>query len=104
MIWFILAIIVATIIARVTNTLNLVIAVLTTIVVLVFSWGIVRFILKSDNETEQKKAKNTILWGIVGLAALILAWGLVTVIVDYFLGPGGGPFRGIIPGKPGDIP
>ncbi|OHA00463.1 MAG: hypothetical protein A3C07_01240 [Candidatus Sungbacteria bacterium RIFCSPHIGHO2_02_FULL_47_11] len=104
MIWFILAIVVVTMIARVTNTLNLVIGVLVTFAVLVFSWGIVNLILRSDNETEQKKAKNTILWGVVGLAAMILAWGVVTVIVDYFLGPGGGPFRGIIPAQPGGIP
>lgn len=103
MIWFILGILVAVIYGAVTETLYQVIGILFVLATLVFFWGVIQFILKSDNEAERTKAKSIMTYGIVGLAVMASVWGITTILVQYFLGPGEGPTRGTIPTAPGKL-
>jgi hypothetical protein len=62
--------------------------ILITLGVLYVAWGIISFVTKS-NEEERQKAKGIILYGVIGLAAIVSLWGLVAFI-QYTLGIGGG--------------
>ncbi|TSC71201.1 MAG: hypothetical protein G01um101449_56 [Parcubacteria group bacterium Gr01-1014_49] len=54
-------------------------------------WGIYKFfILNADDEAERAKGKQFILWGIIGLAAIVSVWGLVWMAI-YIIGIGPGP-------------
>jgi len=80
------------------TTLNFVIGILFVIATLVFLWGVIQFIAKSGDEAGRAKAKGIMTWGIIGLAVMAAAWGIVTLIESYFTIPGRG-----IPRAPGTL-
>lgn len=71
------------IIRNVGRTLQTVIAVLFVIATIVFLWGVILYIAKSSPE-ERTKSKGIMLFGIIGLAVMAGAWGIVTILVNYF--------------------
>jgi len=48
---------------------------------IVFFWGLSKFVINSDNETELNKGKNYMLWGILALFILISYQTIVGLIV-----------------------
>lgn len=84
------------IITRAGQTMQLVISLLFVLATLVFLWGVVQFIARSGDEAARAKAKGIMTWGIVGLAIMAAAWGVVTLLLNYFQIPSQGS-PGIIP-------
>ncbi len=64
-------------------TLNYVIAILFVLVTVYFIWGIIQYITAAGDEEKLKKGKQHMLWGIIGMAIMGAAWGIVQIIVDY---------------------
>jgi len=79
---------VTTIINNTRDVLNLVIVVLFIIATIYFIWGVIQYIMGAGDEAAQTKAKNTIIWGVIALAAISAAWGIAQVLVNFF-GVGG---------------
>lgn len=48
------------------------------IALLVFFWGLVRYIFGAEHDKE--KAKKTMLWGVIALFVMASVWGLVTFL------------------------
>ncbi len=48
---------------------------------IIFFWGLSKFVINSDNETELKKGKNYMLWGILALFILISYRTIVGLVV-----------------------
>lgn len=48
--------------------------------ILFFIWGLAKFILKADSETERDEGKQVMKWGIVALVVILSFWGLVAII------------------------
>lgn len=67
---------------------NLVLPMLFTIGLAWFIWGVVSFIKNADNPEERKKGKQRMLWGIIGLFAMIAFLGLTSVLTNTFFGTG----------------
>lgn len=68
---------------------------------LVFLWGMAKFILKADNETEREKGKQVMLWGLIALFVMLSVWGIVHILtitffdgseLQFFLPEDGGAF------------
>lgn len=70
------------------RVLNVVIPIVITLGVIYIVWGIIQFVTKT-NEEERAKAKNAILYGIIGLFFIVSVWGVVAFI-GRTLGIGGG--------------
>jgi len=51
------------------------------IALLVFFWGLMKFIVKAGDEAEVKKGKGLMIWGVVALFVMVSIWGIV-----YFIG------------------
>lgn len=51
--------------------------------VLLFVWGVFRFI-RSDGEEEKTRGKEFMLWGIIGLFVMISIWGIVAILQSTF--------------------
>jgi len=51
------------------------------IAVLVLVIGGIRYIVAAGNETQIKAAKNTIIYALIGLVIIILAWVIVRTII-----------------------
>ena len=52
------------------------------IAVLVFFWGLVRFIFKAGDEKAKDEGKRLMIWGIIALFVMVSVWGLVKFIQD----------------------
>ena len=59
---------------------------LITLALLLFIWGLVKFIRSSGNEEDVKKGRQMMTWGIIGLFVIITIWGLVAVLQRTFSG------------------
>jgi len=84
---------------QVKATFTLVITALFVIATVLFIWGVITYIVKSDDEKARGQAKQLMLWGIIGLAVISAVWGIVNLIIIYFFGATTTP----IPRLPGDI-
>jgi len=45
-----------------------------------FIWGIVQYVINTDNETAKTKGKDFMIWGLIGLAVMFGVWGLVKIL------------------------
>jgi len=90
-----------TLIDQVKATFNLVITALFVIATIIFIWGVIKYVIKSDDEKARAQAKGLMLWGIVGLAVITAVWGVVNLILIYFFGSASEGVQGIptIPGE-----
>mgnify|MGYP001616051188 CR=1 FL=1 len=84
---------------KVGGTLNNIVGLLFIVATIVFLWGVIQFIAKAGDEAGRAKAKGIMTWGIVGLAVMVAAWGIVSLLVQYFTIPGEGIPTG--PRQPG---
>ena len=50
----------------------------------VFMWGLSKFILSAGDEKEHIEGRRYILWGIVALFVMSSAWGLVALLTQTF--------------------
>ncbi len=67
--------------------LNAVVPVLIALGVVYFVWGVITFVIASDEEAKTT-GRNRIIYGIIGLAVIIGMWGLVNVLKNTFFNVG----------------
>ncbi len=72
------------VLAIVVGIFNIVVSVIVGFALLMFLWGVAKFIGNADNETARTEGKNLMIWGIVALFVMISVWGLVAVIQETF--------------------
>jgi uncharacterized membrane protein YidH (DUF202 family) len=66
------------------NTLiNRLIPFIIALTVLVFLWGVFKFVISNDAEA-RKEARSYMVWGIVSLFIMVSVWGLVNILVRTF--------------------
>ncbi|MDO8565105.1 MAG: hypothetical protein Q7R67_00560 [bacterium] len=51
------------------------------IALLVFFWGLARFIMKAGDETAIEEGRRLMIWGVVALFVMVSVWGII-----YFIG------------------
>ncbi|MBR2543855.1 hypothetical protein IKF04_00975 [Candidatus Saccharibacteria bacterium] len=73
----------------VTSVINNVIAVLGLVCVVVMIIGGVNYMISSGDAGKVKKAKDTILYGLIGLVVCVLAYALVNFVIVGLLGNSG---------------
>ena len=50
----------------------------------VFFWGIVLFILNTDDDKKRAEGKQWMMWGVIALFVMVTLWGIVEVLVGTF--------------------
>ncbi|MFA6273180.1 MAG: hypothetical protein WC673_01665 [Candidatus Paceibacterota bacterium] len=48
--------------------------------VIVFLWGVLKFITAAGDEKKRKEGKDFIIWGLVGITIMFSIWGLVKIL------------------------
>lgn len=78
-----------------------IIPILVSIGLIVFLWGILKYVSSGDDEEKRNSGRNFMLYGVVGLFIMVSVWGLVAIINRTFgIGQGGAPSGiPIVPGK-----
>ena len=64
--------------------LNPIIVLLFAVALLVFFWGIVKFIAKNSDTTAREEGKKTMIWGIVGMFIMVAVYGIIRIILATF--------------------
>ncbi len=59
---------------------NSLIPLLLTVAVVIFLWGLVKYLFKIGGEEGSKGGLQIMLWGIVGLFVMVSIWGLVQLL------------------------
>lgn len=57
---------------------------------LVFLWGLARFIMYANNEDKKKEGKTIMVWGIVALFVMVSISGIIRILDNTFFDGGGG--------------
>ncbi|MES2023206.1 MAG: hypothetical protein V4439_00805 [Patescibacteria group bacterium] len=52
--------------------------------VVAFVWGVVKFLMSAEDETQKSQGKQFMLWGIIALAVMVSIWGLVKLLTNTF--------------------
>ena len=58
--------------------------ILISLAVVFFLYGILKYISRGDDEESQKKGKNIMIYGIIGLFVMISFWGIVNILINTF--------------------
>lgn len=77
----------AGIIAKISALFSAILPVLISFGVLYFIWGVIQYMI-ADGEEAKTKGRDTIVYGIIGLAVIVSIWGLVAIL-NQTLGLGG---------------
>ncbi len=72
---------ITTILCRIGNLLNLVIPIAVVIGLILFVWGVVTYVIGSDEEAKTK-GRDRMIYGIIGLAVIVAVWGLVNILLN----------------------
>lgn len=84
------------VITRIALVLNEIIPFLLLLGTVAFLWGMLKYITAGGDEQKTKDARNTMVYGVVGLALMVAVWGFVYLLLDFvFDNPDPAP---IIPG------
>jgi small-conductance mechanosensitive channel len=60
------------------------VALIVGLALIVFLWGIVKYIWKGEDENARKEAKQFMFWGVVGLTVMVSVWALVSMVANFF--------------------
>ncbi len=70
-------------ICTISNLFGAILPVLIAFGVLYFTWGIIQYVVAGGEEAK-KKGKDSIVYGIIGLAVIVGVWGLVNIVTTTF--------------------
>ncbi len=64
--------------------INQVIPFIIALTVLVFLWGVFKFVISGADGEARKEAQGYMIWGIIALFVMVSVWGLVNILVRSF--------------------
>ena len=79
-----LAATVTTLVGKIMDILNVVVPLLIAVAVVIFLFGVVKYITAGGDEEKRKESRNVMIYGIVGLFVMVAVWGLVNVLISTF--------------------
>jgi len=90
------------VICTIGGILNTLIPIIIVLGVVYFVWGIVQYVISSDEEAK-KTGRMRMIYGIIGLVVIVGMWGLVRIVTDTFglENQSGGLETPCVPGTPG---
>ena len=64
------------------NALNVLLVAVFVLALVVFAWGVVKYLTAAGDAAKLKLARPFLWWGIIGLFVLASVWGLIKFIAD----------------------
>ena len=75
-----------TIVQNIVSLINLTVGVLLALAVVIFFWGLVRFISESSDTHAHTEGKERIIWSLIALFVLVSIWGILALMNAAFFG------------------
>lgn len=73
-----------TLVRKIVSALALVVPLLIAVGVVVFLYGVVKYITAGGDETKRKEGRDAIVYGIIGIFVMVSVWGLVWILLNTF--------------------
>ncbi len=67
----------ATTITNITAVVNMLIPLLLTLAIVMFFWGLVKYIANADDEGAKDSGKTLMIWGMVAIFVMVAFWGII---------------------------
>jgi hypothetical protein len=64
------------------DILDFLIPLMLSLAVLVFLWGLVKFIANADDEGAKESGKNLMVWGMIALFVMVSFWGIIGFVQE----------------------
>jgi hypothetical protein len=61
------------------SAINALILIVMGIALLVFFWGLTKYIFEQGNETAKTQGKGVMVWGLIALTVMVSVWGIIRV-------------------------
>ena len=87
----------------ITNVLLSFVPILLGLAVLVFFWGLVKFINHADDEKALEEGKQLMIWGMIAVFIMVALWGIIGWIQQN-LGLNVSTSLGTLPAMPDNVP
>src|SRR3989344_3197291 len=68
----------------VNRMLSAVVPLLITVALIVFIWGLIKYLTKMGDEGERQAAMQLMLWGVIAIFVMSSIWGLVALLQNTF--------------------
>ncbi|MBU1558016.1 hypothetical protein KKC45_03580 [Patescibacteria group bacterium] len=76
-------------IGRAVELISLMVPLLISASVLLFIYGIARYIYYGDSDTKREEGRNFMMWGIIALFVMVSIWPLVGIVRETIFGSSG---------------
>lgn len=63
---------------------NVIVTIVFVLAVLVFGWGVVKYIMSAGDPEGEKEARGFLWWGVIGIAVLAFVFGIIQYAATYF--------------------
>jgi hypothetical protein len=63
---------------------NPIIVVMFACALFVFLWGVRAYITGADNAEVRQKGANQIMWGVIGMAIMLMTFGIIKIVLNTF--------------------
>src|SRR3989338_4129162 len=70
------------------NGISMLVPVIIGLTLIIFLWGLARFIWAGGDEEKIKSGKSLMFWGIVGLFVMVSVWGIINILYGSFFSGG----------------
>lgn len=81
----------ASVIEDIISFINLAVEALAVLALVIFFWGLVRYLYHSDDANSLKEGRSFMLWGLIALFVLFSLFGILQILDIAFFG--GGPLN-----------
>lgn len=68
---------IATTLAQVQGIVNFLIPLLLSVAVLLFFWGLVKYIANASDEAAKESGKTLMIWGMIAIFVMVAFWGII---------------------------
>ncbi len=72
------------VISKINDIIGTIIPVIISLAVLLFIWGVVKYITAGGDPEKREEARSVIIYGIIGLFVIVSVWGLVALLSNTF--------------------
>lgn len=67
----------STLIGTIQGWINLLIPLMLSLAILVFFWGLVKYIMNAGDEGAKESGKTLMIWGMIALFVMVAFWGII---------------------------